>query len=66
MTMLAITLGWAAGAGVIIMILFVPLNFLTSRFIKTSQQKQMKIKDERTKLSNEVGLKAVKTVLKNA
>ncbi|KAF1762571.1 hypothetical protein GCK72_010833 [Caenorhabditis remanei] len=62
MTMLAITLGWAAGAGVIIMILFVPLNFLTSRFIKTSQQKQMKIKDERTKLSNEMlnGIKVVK------
>uniref|UniRef100_A0A8R1IT26 ABC transmembrane type-1 domain-containing protein n=1 Tax=Caenorhabditis japonica TaxID=281687 RepID=A0A8R1IT26_CAEJA len=53
MIMLAITLGWAAMAGVVIMILFIPLNLFTSRFIKLSQQKQMKIKDERTKLSNE-------------
>ncbi|EGT53593.1 hypothetical protein CAEBREN_25075 [Caenorhabditis brenneri] len=62
MTMLAITLGWAAMAGVIIMILFIPLNLFTSRFIKLSQQKQMKIKDERTKLSNEMlnGIKVVK------
>uniref|UniRef100_A0A1I7U8T3 ABC transmembrane type-1 domain-containing protein n=1 Tax=Caenorhabditis tropicalis TaxID=1561998 RepID=A0A1I7U8T3_9PELO len=62
MTMLAITLGWAAMAGVIIMIMFIPLNLFTSRFIKLSQQKQMKIKDERTKLSNEMlnGIKVVK------
>ncbi|CAI2349449.1 unnamed protein product [Caenorhabditis sp. 36 PRJEB53466] len=62
MIMLAITLGWAAIAGVIIMILFIPLNLFTSNFIKSSQQKQMKIKDERTKLSNEMlnGIKVVK------
>ncbi|CAI5445243.1 unnamed protein product [Caenorhabditis angaria] len=62
MIMLSITLGWAALAGVVIMLLFIPLNFFTSRFIKKSQIAQMKVKDERTKLSNEMlnGIKVVK------
>ena len=54
MIMLWFTLGPAALAGVTIMLLFIPLNYFSSRYIKRYQIAQMKVKDERTKLSNEV------------
>ncbi|CAB3401241.1 unnamed protein product [Caenorhabditis bovis] len=62
MIMLWLTLGEAAIAGIIIMLLFIPLNYFTSKFIKSSQTSRMKVKDERTKLSNELlnGIKVVK------
>ncbi|PAV65493.1 hypothetical protein WR25_24045 [Diploscapter pachys] len=62
MIMLWFTLGPAALAGVTIMLLFIPLNYFSSRYIKRYQIAQMKVKDERTKLSNELlnGMKVVK------
>ncbi|CAD6196013.1 unnamed protein product [Caenorhabditis auriculariae] len=54
MTMLWLTLGPPALAGVAVMALFIPLNIFTSKFVKRSQMAQMKAKDERTKLSNEL------------
>lgn len=60
--MLWIILGPSALAGVAIMVLFIPMNFFTSRRIKMAQARQMKVKDERVKLTNELlnGIKIIK------
>ncbi|PAV91760.1 hypothetical protein WR25_09261 [Diploscapter pachys] len=59
---LFITLGYSAIPGIVIMIIFVPLNILSSVIVKKWQMEQMKLKDERTKMVNEVlnGIKVIK------
>lgn len=47
-------LGLAAVPGVVVMVLLVPFNIYTSVFIKRWQVQQMRVKDERTKMCNEV------------
>ncbi|GMS81780.1 hypothetical protein PENTCL1PPCAC_3955, partial [Pristionchus entomophagus] len=59
---LFLTLGYSASPGVIIMVLFVPINIIGSIIIKKWQMRQMQLKDERTKMVNEVlnGIKVIK------
>ncbi|CEF61191.1 ATP-binding cassette sub-family C member 8 [Strongyloides ratti] len=56
------TLGYAAIAGSIVMFAFVPINYFSSVLIRKHQIAQMKYKDERVKMCNEVlnGMKVVK------
>ncbi|EGT32255.1 hypothetical protein CAEBREN_05120 [Caenorhabditis brenneri] len=56
------TLGYSAIPGVVIMIIFVPMNILSSVMVKKWQSEQMRLKDERIKMMNEVlnGIKVVK------
>ncbi|RKP10579.1 multi drug resistance-associated protein MRP [Thamnocephalis sphaerospora] len=56
------TLGWSVFAGVAVMMLSIPLNaFITSR-LRQLQVQQMKNKDQRTKLMDEIlnGIKVIK------
>ncbi|EFO88104.1 CRE-MRP-7 protein [Caenorhabditis remanei] len=59
---LFITLGYSAIPGVVIMVIFVPMNIISSMVVRKWQIEQMKLKDERTKMVNEVlnGIKVVK------
>jgi ATP-binding cassette subfamily C (CFTR/MRP) protein 1 len=43
-------------AGLAVMIILIPVNGVIANNMKTLQIKQMKCKDERVKLMNEVGL----------
>ncbi|KAF9359131.1 hypothetical protein BGX26_000075 [Mortierella sp. AD094] len=56
------TMSWAIFAGVAIMILTIPLNAKLSVFMKNFQQQQMKNKDTRIKLMNELlnGIRVIK------
>ncbi|GMR50273.1 hypothetical protein PMAYCL1PPCAC_20468 [Pristionchus mayeri] len=56
------TIGPSAIAGIVVMLLMVPVNYFSSVRIKNWQIKQMKVKDERTKICNEVlnGSKLIK------
>ncbi|GMS97817.1 hypothetical protein PENTCL1PPCAC_19992 [Pristionchus entomophagus] len=56
------TIGPSAIAGIAVMLLMVPVNYFSSVRIKNWQIKQMKVKDERTKICNEVlnGIKLIK------
>ncbi|GMT26202.1 hypothetical protein PFISCL1PPCAC_17499, partial [Pristionchus fissidentatus] len=56
------TIGPAAIAGIAVMLLMVPVNYFSSIRIKNWQIHQMKVKDERTKICNEVlnGIKLIK------
>src|SRR5690349_17342441 len=56
------TMSWAIFAGVAIMILTIPLNARLSVFMKNFQQQQMKNKDTRIKLMNEIlnGIRVIK------
>jgi ABC-type bacteriocin/lantibiotic exporter with double-glycine peptidase domain len=56
------TLGISALPGVCIMIIFIPMSLLASFFTRSYQMRQMKLKDERTKMINEIlnGIKVVK------
>ncbi|KAF8948965.1 hypothetical protein BGZ47_000640 [Haplosporangium gracile] len=56
------TMSWAIFAGVAIMILTIPLNARLSLFMKNFQQQQMKNKDTRIKLMNEIlnGIRVIK------
>ncbi|RCN49286.1 ABC transporter transmembrane region [Ancylostoma caninum] len=62
LTYLFITLGYSAAPGVIIMVIFLPTNIIGSIIVKKWQIEQMKLKDERTKMVNEVlnGIKVIK------
>uniref|UniRef100_A0AAF5CVD0 Uncharacterized protein n=1 Tax=Strongyloides stercoralis TaxID=6248 RepID=A0AAF5CVD0_STRER len=62
LTFLFNTLGYAALAGAAVMFAFVPINYFSSVFIRRHQMEQMKHKDERVKMCNEVlnGMKVVK------
>ncbi|GMS94756.1 hypothetical protein PENTCL1PPCAC_16932, partial [Pristionchus entomophagus] len=59
---LVFTLGYSATPGIGIMIVFVPINIFSSVFIKRWQMLQMKTKDLRVKMVNEVlnGIKVIK------
>ncbi|KAK0395659.1 hypothetical protein QR680_001380 [Steinernema hermaphroditum] len=59
---LVYTLGVSALTGVLIMALFVPLNVFSSMIVKNWQMQQMKLKDERAKMCNEIlnGIKVIK------
>ncbi|WKX94652.1 hypothetical protein Q1695_011711 [Nippostrongylus brasiliensis] len=59
---LFVTLGYSAIPGVIIMIIFLPSNIICSIIVKRWQVEQMKLKDQRTKMVNELlnGIKVVK------
>ncbi|CAJ0583003.1 unnamed protein product, partial [Mesorhabditis spiculigera] len=59
---LAQVVGWSAIAGVIIMLLVIPVNLYVSVKCKNWQVEQMKLKDQRIKMTNEVlgGIKVVK------
>ncbi|VDM53212.1 unnamed protein product [Angiostrongylus costaricensis] len=48
------TLGYSAAPGVIVMIIFLPSNIISSVIVKKWQVAQMKLKDERTKMINEL------------
>uniref|UniRef100_A0AC35TPP3 ABC transporter family protein n=1 Tax=Rhabditophanes sp. KR3021 TaxID=114890 RepID=A0AC35TPP3_9BILA len=56
------TVGWAACVGALVMVPFVLLNYFSSVFVRKYQMAQMKCKDERVKLSNEIlnGIKVIK------
>uniref|UniRef100_A0A914CDE4 Multidrug resistance-associated protein 1 n=1 Tax=Acrobeloides nanus TaxID=290746 RepID=A0A914CDE4_9BILA len=56
------TLGYSAAPGVFVMSLFLPLNIWVSMWVRGWQIKQMKLKDERAKMCNELlnGIKVVK------
>ncbi|KAG0313169.1 hypothetical protein BGZ99_009032 [Dissophora globulifera] len=56
------TMGWAIFAGVMVMILTIPLNARLSVYMKNFQQQQMKNKDTRIKLMNELlnGIRVIK------
>uniref|UniRef100_A0A915EUJ8 ABC transmembrane type-1 domain-containing protein n=1 Tax=Ditylenchus dipsaci TaxID=166011 RepID=A0A915EUJ8_9BILA len=56
------TLGVSALPGVFIMAIFVPLSVFSSIFTRSWQVQQMKLKDERTKMINEIlnGIKVIK------
>ncbi|RCN24141.1 hypothetical protein ANCCAN_30169, partial [Ancylostoma caninum] len=62
LTYLFITLGYSATPGLIIMVLSLPTNIISSIIVKKWQVEQMKLKDERTKMLNEVlnGIKVIK------
>ncbi|KAH8093747.1 metal resistance protein YCF1 [Cristinia sonorae] len=55
-------LGWPAFVGVAIMIFSIPLNTLIARVLKRMQEKQMKNRDERTRLMSELltNIKSIK------
>ncbi|KAF9914815.1 hypothetical protein BX616_007504, partial [Lobosporangium transversale] len=56
------TMSWAIFAGVTVMLLMIPLNARLSVFMKSFQQQQMKNKDTRIKLMNELlnGIRVIK------
>ncbi|CAI5450082.1 unnamed protein product [Caenorhabditis angaria] len=56
------TLGYSALPGVVIMLIFVPMNIFSSIIVRKWQIEQMRLKDERTKMVNEIlnGIKVVK------
>ena len=47
-------LGWAAFVGVAIMVVSIPLQTVIARFIKKLQEKQMKNRDQSTRLMSEL------------
>lgn len=55
-------LGWPAFVGVAIMVVSVPLNTVLANYMKKLSQKQMKVKDKRTRLMNEIltNIKSIK------
>ncbi|GMS94473.1 hypothetical protein PENTCL1PPCAC_16648, partial [Pristionchus entomophagus] len=62
MGMLWWTIGPSAIAGIAVLLLMVPVNYLSSVLVKNWQVEQMKVKDERTKVCNVVlnGIKLIK------
>uniref|UniRef100_A0AC35TZL5 Multidrug resistance-associated protein 1 n=1 Tax=Rhabditophanes sp. KR3021 TaxID=114890 RepID=A0AC35TZL5_9BILA len=59
---LVILLGPSAIVGALVMVAFMPLNYYSSGFLKKYETTQMKCKDERIKLCNEIlnGIKVIK------
>ncbi|KAI9591578.1 multi drug resistance-associated protein MRP [Syncephalis fuscata] len=62
LAMLYRTLGWSALAGVAIMVLSIPANAKVATYLRSLQLQQMKNKDQRTKLMDEIlsGIKVIK------
>uniref|UniRef100_A0A0R3RUJ2 ABC-type glutathione-S-conjugate transporter n=1 Tax=Elaeophora elaphi TaxID=1147741 RepID=A0A0R3RUJ2_9BILA len=56
------TIGASAACGVTVMVLFLPVNVITSVIVKKWQIQQMSLKDERMKMCNEIlnGIKVIK------
>ncbi|OLY82777.1 Metal resistance protein YCF1 [Smittium mucronatum] len=57
-----VTLGWSAIVGLIIMILFIPLNAMFTGWVQKVQEEQMQNKDSRVRLTQESlqGIKIIK------
>ncbi|PWN48566.1 putative YCF1 [Violaceomyces palustris] len=55
-------LGWPSFVGVGIMVVSVPLNTALARYLRRLSEKQMKVKDKRTRLMNEIlnNIKSIK------
>lgn len=55
-------LGWPSFVGVAIMVVSVPLNTALARYLRRLSEKQMKVKDKRTRLMNEIltNIKSIK------
>lgn len=55
-------MGWTFVGGLVVMLLLLPCNFLVSLFSRTLNVEQMRCKDERLKLTNELlmGIRVVK------
>lgn len=55
-------LGWPSFVGVAIMVISVPLNTALARYLRRLSEKQMKVKDKRTRLMNEIltNIKSIK------
>ncbi|CAJ0581901.1 unnamed protein product, partial [Mesorhabditis spiculigera] len=62
LSLLSVLMGPTAVSGIALMLLLIPFNYFTSVLIKKLQLKQLKVKDERAKICNEVlnGIKLVK------
>ncbi|KDN53139.1 putative YCF1-vacuolar ABC transporter [Tilletiaria anomala UBC 951] len=54
-------MGWQAFVGVAIMVVSVPLNTVLARYMKKLSEKQMVVKDRRTRMMNEI-LQNIKTI----
>lgn len=61
--LLSQTIGYSVISGVIVMILIIPINWKVSTISKKWTLQQMRLKDERIRLSNEVlsGIKVVES-----
>uniref|UniRef100_V5E5X8 Multidrug resistance-associated ABC transporter n=1 Tax=Kalmanozyma brasiliensis (strain GHG001) TaxID=1365824 RepID=V5E5X8_KALBG len=55
-------LGWPSFVGVAIMVVSVPLNTALARYLRRLSERQMKVKDKRTRLMNEIltNIKSIK------
>lgn len=55
-------LGWSAFAGVGVMIVSIPMNTLLARYMRSLAEQNMKIKDKRTRMMNEIltNIKSIK------
>ncbi|EPQ30424.1 uncharacterized protein PFL1_01950 [Pseudozyma flocculosa PF-1] len=55
-------LGWSSMVGVAIMVVAVPLNTMLARYLRKLSERQMKVKDKRTRLMNEIltNIKSIK------
>jgi ABC-type bacteriocin/lantibiotic exporter with double-glycine peptidase domain len=55
-------LGWTFVVGLVVLLLLLPYNFFVSRFMRAFNVEQMRCKDERLKLTNELlmGIRVVK------
>lgn len=55
-------LGWPAFAGVAVMVFSVPLNTWLAKYMRSLAEKNMKVKDKRTKMMNEIltNIKSIK------
>jgi ATP-binding cassette subfamily C (CFTR/MRP) protein 1 len=55
-------LGWAGFAGVLVLMIMVPVNLFIARLMKAFQHEQMKNKDERTRVTTEIlnNIKSIK------
>ncbi|KAI8057978.1 ABC metal ion transporter [Syncephalis plumigaleata] len=62
LTSLYLTLGWSAFTGVAVMILSIPANAKIAGYLRRLQMQQMKNKDQRVKLMDEIlnGIKVIK------
>lgn len=56
------TMGWSIFIGFIVMVVSIPINGMLSARVRKKQSRQMKFKDKRTKIMNEIlaGMKVIK------
>ncbi|PWN29615.1 hypothetical protein BDZ90DRAFT_230483 [Jaminaea rosea] len=55
-------LGWPAFAGVLVMVFSIPLNTMLAKYMRSLAERNMKVKDKRTKMMNEIltNIKSIK------